>query len=102
MKCITFLKMCIKDWSRVTKHKSPLDAPDLMNPALTVGHGDIVEATNAEVFSSDGDVGATRLGTLAGCGQSVSEEGDLVREREEVWYTQHLTIYLFIYISVDR
>ena len=54
-----------------------LDAPDLMNPALTVGHGDIVEATNAEVFSSDGDVGATRLGTLAGCGRRVGEGGDL-------------------------
>ena len=61
-----------------------LDAPDLMNPALTVGHGDIVEATNAEVFSLDGDVGATRLGTLVGCGWRVGKGGDLVREREEV------------------
>ena len=61
-----------------------LDAPDLMNPALTVGHGDIVEATNAKVFSSDGDVGATRLGTLVGCGRRVGKGGDLVREREEV------------------
>ena len=61
-----------------------LDAPDLMNPALMVGHGDIVEATNAEVFSSDGDVGATRLGTLVGCGRRVGEGGDLIREREEV------------------
>jgi len=61
-----------------------LDTPDLMNPALTVGHGDIVEATNAKVFSSDGDVGTTRLGALVGCGRGVGEGGDLVREREEV------------------
>ena len=73
MKCITFLKMCIKDWSRVTKHKSPLDAPDLMNPALMGGQSDIVKTTNAEMFSLDGDVGATRLGTLVGCGWRVSE-----------------------------
>jgi len=71
-----------------------------MYPALTVGHGDIAEATNAEISSLDGDVGATWLGTLAGCGRSVSEERDLVREREEIWCTQHLTIYPFIYIPV--
>ena len=70
-----------------------LDAPDLMNPALTVGHGDIVEATNAEVFSSDGDVGATRLGTLVGCGRRVVEGGDLVREREEM---VHLTTHSWV------
>ena len=64
-----------------------------MNPALTVGHGDIVEATNAEVFSSDGDVGATRLGTLVGCGRRVVEGGDLVREREEM---VHLTTHSWV------
>jgi len=50
-----------------------LDTPDLMHPALTVTHGDVVEATNTEVFSSDGDVGTTRLGTLVGCGRRVSK-----------------------------
>ena len=99
---LTELKMCIIDRSCVAKYYTSFDPPHLVYPALTVGHADVAKATNVEISSLDGDVGATRLGTLAGCGQSVIEEGDLVREREEVWYTQHLTIYLFIYISVDR
>ena len=59
----------------------PLYAPDLVYPAFPVGHGDIVGAADAEVFSSDGDVGAARLGTLVGRGRRVSEGGDLGRER---------------------
>ena len=69
----------------------PLDAPDLVYPALPVGHGDIVGATDAEVFSSDGDVGAAGLGTLVGRGRRVSKGGDLGRERGEEVYMGNCT-----------
>ena len=62
--------------------------------ALVAGHSDIMRATDAEVASSYGDVGATRLWAPAGCSRRIIDGRDLERGGIQIRIYTYIHMYI--------